>query len=83
MGGSFCSESSCKNCVNQWRRAVCNSLPLCLDPLGARLVEELGFDAVYIGGSALGYGLSVSEALITMDELVGLTAKVCQRVSVP
>lgn len=57
--------------------------PVCLDPLSARLIEQLGFPATYVGGGALGFTLAVSEALLTLDEVAGLTARVCQRVSIP
>lgn len=57
--------------------------PVCLDPLSARLIQQLGFPAIYLGGGALGFTLAVSEALLTMDEVVGMTARVCQRVDIP
>lgn len=57
--------------------------PVCLDPLSARLIEQLGFSATYVGGGALGFTLAVSEALLTLDEMAGLTARVCQRVHIP
>ncbi len=57
--------------------------PVCLDPLSARLIQQMGFPATYLGGGALGFTLAVSEALLTMDEVAGLTARVCQRVDIP
>ena len=57
--------------------------PVCLDPLSARLIQQMGFPATYLGGGALGFTLAVSEALLTMDEVAGMTARVCQRVEIP
>jgi methylisocitrate lyase len=53
--------------------------PLCLDPLAARLCEELGFEAGYLSGGALGYSLAVSEALLTVSELAGAVSAITKR----
>lgn len=52
--------------------------PLTLDPLTARLAEDLGYGAGYLSGGALGYQLAVSEALLTITEL----AETCRRMTV-
>ena len=41
--------------------------PLCLDPLTARLAEQVGFRFGYLSGGALGYSYAVSEALLAKD----------------
>ncbi|MCZ6617654.1 MAG: isocitrate lyase/phosphoenolpyruvate mutase family protein [Gammaproteobacteria bacterium] len=53
--------------------------PLCLDPLTARLAEELGFQFGYLSGGALGYSYAVSEALLTLDEICDVTRRITQR----
>lgn len=58
-------------------------VPLCLDALSARIVEAAGFAAGYVSGGALGYANAVSEALLTLDELVSTTRHVTQRSNLP
>ena len=53
--------------------------PLALDALSARIAEQAGFEAVYVSGGALGYAHAVSEALLTLDELVDTTRHVVAR----
>jgi methylisocitrate lyase len=43
--------------------------PLALDAMSAALAKKIGFDAVYLGGGALGYSRGVSEALLTATEV--------------
>jgi 2-methylisocitrate lyase-like PEP mutase family enzyme len=42
-------------------------MPSAYDALGGRLVEDLGFQAVYIGGFVTGGSRCTSEPLLTMD----------------
>lgn len=53
--------------------------PLCLDPLTARLAERCGFRFGYLSGGALGYSYAVSEALLTLSELVDVTRRLTLR----
>ena len=53
--------------------------PLCLDPLTARLACECGFLFGYLSGGALGFSYAVSEALLTMTELVDVTRRLTLR----
>ncbi len=57
--------------------------PVALDPLSARLVESLGFEAAYLSGGGFGFQLSVSEALLTITEVAGLTRQITARSNVP
>ena len=57
--------------------------PVALDPLSARLVESLGFEAAYLSGGGFGFQLSVSEALLTITEVAGLTRQIVARSNVP
>jgi 2-methylisocitrate lyase-like PEP mutase family enzyme len=53
--------------------------PLCLDPLTARLAQQVGFRFGYLSGGALGYSYAVSEALLTLTELVDVTRRLVLR----
>lgn len=53
--------------------------PLALDALSARIAGNAGFNAVYVSGGALGYAHAVSEALLTLDELIVTTRHVVAR----
>ena len=53
--------------------------PLALDALTARTAQQAGFNAVYVSGGALGYAHAVSEALLTLDELIDTTRHVVAR----
>lgn len=53
--------------------------PLCLDPLTARLAQDAGFEFGYLSGGALGYSYAVSEALLTLTELVEVTRRLTVR----
>ncbi|MDQ2084497.1 isocitrate lyase/PEP mutase family protein [Xanthobacteraceae bacterium Astr-EGSB] len=44
--------------------------PLALNPLMARLAESAGFKAVYLGGAAIGWLKCVTEANLTLPELI-------------
>jgi 2-methylisocitrate lyase-like PEP mutase family enzyme len=58
-------------------------VPLCLDPLTARLAEQIGYEAGYVSGGALGFSLAVSEALLSIDELADLTRAIAARCDLP
>ncbi len=57
--------------------------PLCLNPLAARITEQLGYGAGYLSGGALGYELAVSEALLTLTELANTTRQIARRSGLP
>lgn len=57
--------------------------PVCLDPLAGRLIESLGFGAAYLSGGGLGFQLAVSEALLTITEVAGLTRQIAARCELP
>ena len=57
--------------------------PGAYDPIGARVVEELGFPAVYTGGYMSGAHLAVTEPLMTMTEQVEVARRVAGAVRLP
>jgi 2-methylisocitrate lyase-like PEP mutase family enzyme len=50
--------------------------PLALDPLAALLAEKAGFRASYLSGGALGFQYAVSEALLTLTEIVDVARRI-------
>ena len=57
--------------------------PLTLDPLSARLVDQLGFGAGYLSGGALGFQYAVSEALLTSTEIADVARRITARSDLP
>ena len=57
--------------------------PGAYDPISARVVQALGFSAVYIGGYISGAHLAVSEPLMTMTEQLDVAKKVAYAVDLP
>ena len=58
-------------------------MPAAYDALGGRLVEDLGFKAVYVGGFVTGGSRCTSEPLLTMDEQVRVAGDVANAVKIP
>ncbi len=44
-------------------------VPLVLDPLGAKLAEAAGFEALYLGGGTLGYAKTCTEANLSLTQM--------------
>ena len=57
--------------------------PGAYDALGARVVQDLGFPAVYTGGYMSGAHLAVSEPLMTMTEQIDVASRVARAVELP
>ncbi len=58
-------------------------MPAVYDPLGARLVEQAGFEAAYVGGYVTGSSRAVSEPLLTMTEQVAVAEEVAAAIAIP
>ena len=58
-------------------------LPAVIDPMGARIAEQIGFKAVYTGGYATGSALTVTEPLLTMTEQVNFAKRIANACSIP
>ena len=58
-------------------------MPVAYDALGGRLVESLGYDAVYTGGFVTGASRCTSEPMLTMDEQARVAGDVASAVSIP
>lgn len=57
--------------------------PGAYDPYSARLIESLGFPAIYLGGNALGLQLAVGQPFITMSETADALNRVTRVVRAP
>jgi methylisocitrate lyase len=58
-------------------------LPSVYDALGARLVQQAGFEAVYCGGYVSGAASAVSEPLLTMTEQIAIAAAAARAIDIP
>jgi methylisocitrate lyase len=58
-------------------------MPAVYDPLGARLVEQAGFEATYVGGYVTGSARAVSEPLLTMSEQIETAEAVAASIDIP
>lgn len=58
-------------------------MPAVYDALGARMVQQAGFEAVYIGGYVSGASRAVSEPLLTMTEQITIAADAAAAVDIP
>jgi 2-methylisocitrate lyase-like PEP mutase family enzyme len=58
--------------------------PGCFDGLSARLVQEAGFEAVYLSGGALARSTGIPDiGLVTMSEVIERAAQVVSAVNIP
>jgi 2-methylisocitrate lyase-like PEP mutase family enzyme len=58
--------------------------PGCFDGLSARLVEEAGFEAVYLSGGAVARSMALPDiGLVTMSEIIERAAQVAAAVTIP
>ncbi len=58
-------------------------MPVAYDALGGRLVESLGYDAIYTGGFVTGGSRCTSEPMLTMDEQARVAGDVANAVGIP
>lgn len=58
-------------------------MPAVYYPLGGRMVQQVGFDAAYVGGFVTGGSRAVTEPLLTLTEQVETASEVARSVSIP
>ena len=58
-------------------------MPAVYDPLGARLVEQAGFEAAYVGGYVTGGSQAITEPLLTMTEQIDVAEAVASSIDIP
>jgi 2-methylisocitrate lyase-like PEP mutase family enzyme len=57
--------------------------PGALDAFTARIIESIGFPAVYLGGNAIGLHLGAGQPMVTLTETVECARQVLGAISVP
>lgn len=57
--------------------------PGAADPFTARIIERAGFEAVYLGGNALGLSLAKGQPLVTLTETAEAAARIALAVEAP
>jgi len=58
-------------------------MPAVYDPLFARLVEQSGFESVYVGGWISGSSRAMTEPLMTMTEQIAIAREAASAVEIP
>jgi 2-methylisocitrate lyase-like PEP mutase family enzyme len=58
-------------------------MPVAYDALGGRLLQSIGFDAVYTGGFVTGGSRCTSEPMLTLDEQVETAGDVANAINIP
>ena len=58
-------------------------VPGIYDVLSARLLESLGFQALYLSGNALGLSLGVGQPLVTLPETVDAARRIAEATTAP
>ena len=58
-------------------------MPAVYDPIGARLVEQSGFEAAYVGGYVTGGSRAITEPLLTMTDQVETAGAVASSIDIP
>lgn len=58
-------------------------MPSVYDPLGARLVEQAGFEAAYVGGYVTGASRTITEPLLTLTEQVAVAGEAAAATGLP
>jgi methylisocitrate lyase len=59
------------------------SAPGACDPFTAKLIERAGFEALYLGGNALGLSLCKGQPMVTLTETVEFSARIVRTVDLP
>jgi 2-methylisocitrate lyase-like PEP mutase family enzyme len=57
--------------------------PGAFDPFTARLIESMGFPAIYLGGNAIGLHLCVGQPMVTLTETVECARQVLAAIDTP
>ena len=68
-------ESACAKLRKLMARPGIVVAPNIWDPFSARVAERLGIECVVLGGYAMGAGTVISEPLMTMTEVVGVSGR--------
>jgi len=66
-----------------WRAGAITAAPGIHDPLTARIAEQVGHGALYLGGNAMALGLAKGQPFITLTETAAITARVTATTDLP
>lgn len=66
-----------------WRDGAITAAPGVHDPLTARIAEQAGHGALYLGGNAMALGLGKGQPFITLTETAQITARVTATSGLP
>lgn len=58
----------------------CIAAPGAADPLSARIIERAGFEALYLGGNALGLAQAKGQPFVTLTDTVEATGRIAGKV---
>jgi 2-methylisocitrate lyase-like PEP mutase family enzyme len=64
-------------------RKGCISQPVVYDAFGARIAEDLGFEAIALGGYAMGAALATSEPLLSLEDVATITRYITLATNLP
>ena len=65
------------------RKGRCIAAPGVYDPYSALCCEQLGFNALYLGGNAMGLHLGVGQPFVTLTETTEILQRIRRLVSIP
>lgn len=65
------------------RQGACLAAPGACDAFSARIIARAGFEAVYLGGNALGLSLAKGQPLVTLTETAEAAARIALAVEAP
>jgi methylisocitrate lyase len=68
---------------NLLRQGQTIAAPGAYDPIGARVVQSLGFPAIYTGGYSTGAHTTITEPLLTLTEQVEVAHRVARAANLP
>ena len=57
--------------------------PAVFDPLGARIAQDVGFEAVNLGGYAMGAHLASTEPMLSLNDVADITRNITRMCSLP
>lgn len=66
-----------------WQTGAITAAPGIHDPLTARIAEQAGHSALYLGGNAMALGLGKGQPFITLTETAAITARVTATTDLP
>jgi methylisocitrate lyase len=57
--------------------------PAVFDPLGAKIAQDVGFEAVNLGGYAMGAHLASTEPMLSLNDVADITRAITRTCALP